>query len=68
MNFSFPYIIGEIDGLPALIHVDVHTNSPGHSLVTGTLGVREVEKRLREVLDAIARDIETAVAKGALIE
>ena len=66
--------IGTAHGEDGFLHVsvDAHTNGIGHSLVTGTIGVQEAEKRLRAALrlacDDIARDIEQAVEAGALIE
>lgn len=68
MHFRIPYQIGTAHDEPGFLHIDGHTNALGHSLISSTLGVREVEKRLRETLDTIARDIEEGVAKGALIE
>lgn len=60
MMFSFNYILGDVDGVPALLHVDGHTNGGGHSKITNTIGAKEVEKRIRDCLGEIARDIEKA--------
>jgi hypothetical protein len=53
------------DADPATLHVEVHTNHRGHTLVTDTLGAPDVERRLRgaigPVLAAIARDIAQAI-------
>lgn len=68
MHFRIPYQIGTAHGERGFLHLDGHTNLIGHALITGTLGVGEVERRLRGVLHEIARDIERAVAQGALIE
>lgn len=68
MHFRIPYQIGTAHGEPSFLHLDGHTNAMGHALITGTLGVQEVERRLREVLDEIARDIEERVKGGAVIE
>ena len=72
--FQLPHRIGMAHGEDGFLHVSVsaHTDGLGHSLVTGTIGVREVETRLREAVrrtcDDIARDIEKGVKGGALIE
>ncbi len=68
MYFQIHYQIGRAHGEAGFVHVEVHTNTIGHSLVTGTLGVKAFEERLRGALEDIARDIEKAVEKGALIE
>ena len=68
MNFRIPYQIGSRDGEAGFLHIDGHTNGVGHSLITGTVGIKAVETRLREVLDEIARDIEQGVKRGATIE
>ena len=67
MDLRIPFPLGG-DDAPGFIHVDVHTDLKGHALVTSTLGVPEVEKRLRDVLGGIARDIERAVEQGVSIE
>ena len=68
MRFRIPYQIGTAHGEPGFLHLDGHTNAMGHSLIINTLGVSEVERRLRDVLGEISRDIETAVKRGAVIE
>ena len=68
MHFRIPYQIGTAHDQRGFLHLDGHTNLAGHALITGTLGVQAVEKRLRETLDTIARDIEQAGKQGALIE
>ncbi len=68
MNFRIPYQIGTAHGEPGFLHIDGHTNGMGHSLITNTLGVAEVERRLRDVLGEISRDIEKDVKRGAVIE
>ena len=72
--FQLPHRIGHAHGDDGVLHVSVsaHTDGLGHSLITGTLGVKEVERRLRAAIqstcDDITRDIETGIKKGALIE
>ena len=68
MHFRIPYQIGTSQGDAGFLHVDAHTNAMGHSLISNTLGAREVEKRLRDVLGEIARDIERQIKEGAHIE
>lgn len=68
MNFHIPYQIGTAHGEAAFLHIDAHTDGMGHSLITNTLGAKTVEKRIRDVLGEIARDIEKAVQQGANIE
>ena len=68
MYFRIPYQIGTAHGEAGFLHIEAHTDAMGHSLITGTLGARVVEKRIRDVLGDIAQDIEKAQAKGAMIE
>ena len=68
MHFRIPYQIGTAHGEPGFLHLDGHTNGIGHALISSTLGVQEVEKRLREALETIAQDIEKGVKRGAIIE
>ena len=68
MHFRIPYQIGMAHDEPGFLHLDGHTNAVGHALITGTLGLREVERRVRVVLDEITQEIEEAVKRGAGIE
>ena len=68
MQLHIPYHIGTVHGEPGFVHLDIHTNTMGHSLITGTLGVAELQRRLVNVLGEISRDIEVAVTNGAVIE
>ena len=68
MHFHIPYQIGTVPGERGFLYLDGHTNPIGHALITGTLGIREVEKRLRDVLGEIAQEIEEGVKRGAKIE
>ncbi len=68
MRFRIPYQIGTAHNEPGYLHLDAHTNAMGHSLITNTLGVKEVERRLRDVLGEISRDIEQGIKRGAVIE
>lgn len=71
MNFRIPYQIGTAHGETGYLYIDTHTNGIGHSLITSTLGVPEVERRLREAirpaLEGIAREVKQAVVEGARI-
>lgn len=68
-QISYPLRGSDTDVDRGTLHIQVHTNLRGHTLVTDSLGAPEVERRLRgaigPVLDAIARDVEKAVEKAA---
>ena len=72
MNFRISYQIGTAHGETGYLYIDTRTNGLGHSLITSTLGVPEVERRLREVIgpvfESITWDIKRALEKGADIE
>lgn len=72
MNFRISYQLGTAHGETGYLYMDTRTNGVGHSLVTSTLGIPEVERRLRgaigPVLESIAWDINREIVKGADIE
>lgn len=68
MHFRIPYSIGTVRGERAFLHIDGHTDAIGHTLITDTLGTVEIEKRLRDVLGEIARDIEKDAKRQGQIE
>ncbi len=72
MNCRISYPLGTAHGEIGYLIIDTRTNVIGHALITGTLGIPEVERRLREairpVVESIAWDIKRAREKGANIE